>query len=121
MTKEQALHNFWSSFGIPAYNRRTVPEDVTLPHITYESIDGNFGEQNVVSAIIWDRNTSWNTLNNIRHSIARWLADEGTIRFDDGLLWIKRATPFSQPYNDGTDDSIIAYVINVEIEYESEV
>lgn len=31
----QALYDFWSSFGIPAYTTVTVPDDAELPFITY--------------------------------------------------------------------------------------
>ena len=33
--KYQAIHNFWSSFGLPAYHESRVPEDATYPRITY--------------------------------------------------------------------------------------
>jgi hypothetical protein len=32
---QAALKQFFSGFGIPAYTEDTVPEDVSLPYITY--------------------------------------------------------------------------------------
>lgn len=121
MTKEQALHTFWSGFDVPAYDQYTVPDDAELPYITYEVITDNFGAQNVLTASIWDRSTSWGKVTGILEKIANLVGYGGhTVRYDNGLLWIKRATPFSQRMDD-EDDSIRRIVINVEVEYESEV
>jgi hypothetical protein len=35
MDKEQAIQNFWSQFGIPAYDENSVPDDLRYPFITY--------------------------------------------------------------------------------------
>lgn len=32
----QALHAFWSSFGVPAYLSGHVPDGASLPYITFE-------------------------------------------------------------------------------------
>ena len=121
MTKEQALHNFWSSFDVPAYDRNTVPEDAELPYITYEVTDGNMFEQNVITGIIWDRSTSWANVTAIKDKVANLIGLGGyTANYDNGLMWIKRATPFAQRLA-GEEDGIREIVINVEIEYESEV
>ena len=37
MTKEAALHNFWSMFGVPAYEENAVPsgeDGAEFPYIT---------------------------------------------------------------------------------------
>ena len=120
MNKEQALHSFWSQFGT-AYDQNTVPEDAELPYITYEVITDNFGSQTILSASIWDRGTSWESVTNILHSIENVLGYGGqTIVYEGGLLWIKRGTPFSQRMND-PDDSIRRILINIEVEFNSEV
>ena len=36
MDKAQALHSFWSGFGLTAYDENTVPDGAQLPYITYE-------------------------------------------------------------------------------------
>ena len=120
MDKEQALHSFWSQFGT-AYDRNTVPEDAALPRITYEVATDNFGAQNILMGSIWDRSTSWKSVTDILHSIEEALGYGGqTIKYDRGLLWVKRGMPFAQRMAD-EDDSIRRIVINIEVEYLSEV
>lgn len=121
MDKEQALHSFWSRFGVPAYDMNTVPEDAPLPRITYEVIVDGFGVQNITTASIWDRSTSWKSVTDILHLIENELGLGGTsIPYTNGLLWVKRGMPFAQRMND-TDDSIRRIVVNTELEYLSEV
>lgn len=57
MDRWEALYNFWSSFGIPAYEENSVPSDATFPYITYESSVGGFESVLPLSASIWDRTT----------------------------------------------------------------
>lgn len=120
MDKEQALHKFWSQFGV-AYDENTVPDDAELPRITYEVMTDDFGNQNVLTGSIWDRSTSWKSVTDIVHEIERTLTRGGqTIGYDGGMLWIKRATPFAQRMSD-TDSSIRRIVVSIEVEYISEV
>ena len=94
MNKEQALHNFWNQYGIAAYDQNTVPEDATFPRITYEVLTDNFGAQNILNASIWDRSTSWKGVTDILHQVEQALGYGGqTIKYDGGLLWIKRGMP----------------------------
>ena len=121
MDKEQALHSFFSQFNISAYDANTVPEALEFPYITYEVITDNFGAQNVLTASIWDRGKSWARVVGILHQIENALGYGGqTINYENGLLWVKRGMPFAQRMND-TDDSIRRIVINLEVEYLSEV
>lgn len=121
MTKEQALQEFWSQFGTPAYDQATVPEDATYPRITYEVITDNFNVQNVLTASIWDRSTSWVGCSNVLHEIESKLGRGGqTLHCDGGAVWIYRGMPFAQRMTD-TDDSIRRIVINVEVEFLTEV
>jgi hypothetical protein len=121
MLKEEALNGFWNSFGIPAYDERTVPEDANLPYITYEVITDGWGAQNVLTASIWDRNTSWGRVTTILNKVAEKVGYGGyKATYDDGQIWIKKATPFAQRMTD-EDDSIRRIIINIEVEYISEV
>ena len=38
MNKEQAIHFFWSQFGLPAYDENSVPDDAQMPYITYNVV-----------------------------------------------------------------------------------
>lgn len=124
MDKAQALHSFWSSFvvgtkPIPAYDDNTVPDDKreTFPRITYESATDSIGQTLVLSASIWDRNMSWVRSEEIAADVSDRLGMGGlSIPYKDGVLWIKRGTPFAQRMSDN-DDSIRRIVINIEVEY----
>ena len=121
MDKEQALNSFWNQFNVTAYDRNTVPDDASFPRITYEVITDNFGAQNIITASIWDRSTSWKSVTDLLHAIETTLGYGGqTIRYDNGLLWVKRGMPFAQRMND-VDDQIRRIALNIEVEYLSEV
>lgn len=117
MNKAQALYSFWSSFGYPAYDANTVPEDATFPRITYESVTDSFNNTVLLSASIWDRNLSWVRSEEISSDISDIVGDGGlNVAYDGGMIWIRRGTPFAQRLGD-PDDSIRRILINLEAEY----
>lgn len=121
MDKEQALHQFWSQFGVEAFDRFTTPEEAAYPRITYECATDNIGAQLILTGSLWDRSTSWKTVTDLLHTIEAKLGLGGqTINFEGGLLWVKKATPFSQRVGD-EDDSIRRIIVNIEVEFISEV
>lgn len=121
MDKEQALHTFWSQFGVKAYDENTVDEDAELPRITYEVMTDNFGKENALTASIWDRSRSWSSVTTILHRIENTLSMGGqTLGYDNGMLWVKRGMPFARRMSD-PDDSIRRIVMTIEVEYISEV
>lgn len=116
MDKTQALHSFWAGFG-NAYDQNTVPEDAPFPRITYEVATDSFGRDLMLSASIWDRNTSWSTVEALKEAISNEIGHGGVnIPYDDGMIWIRRGSPFAQRMGD-TDDSIRRIVLNIEVEY----
>lgn len=121
MTKEQVLNNFWNGFGVSAYDENTVPDDATLPRITYEMRTDNFGHPVLLVGSIWDRSKSWASVTGIKDQIAEALARGGmNLPYEGGTMWVKRSTPFAQRMGD-TDDSIRRILINIEVEFTSEV
>jgi hypothetical protein len=114
MRKEQALHKFWSSFGVPAYDANTVPEDAPLPRITYEIATDSYDMIVSLTASIWSRSKSWVEATEIKDAIEEEIANGGTVI--DGILWITTRTPFAQRMND-PDDSIRRIVLNLNAEY----
>ena len=121
MDKEQALHQFWSQFEVPAYDQNTVPDDAAYPRITYEVITDNINAPHVLGASIWGKGKSWQEVTGILHRIENTLGYGGqTVSFDGGMVWISRGSPFSQRMSD-TDDSIRRIVINIQAEYITEV
>ena len=90
MTIEQAIHKFWSSFDWPAYDENTVPDDATLPYITYSVIIGDYGSSITMSASLWYRSMSWKEITEKSEEIRNYLGMGGVmIEHDDGALWIK--------------------------------
>ena len=121
MDKTQALHSFFSQFGVKAYDESTVPDEAPMPRITYEVIADGFGAQNFITASLWDRSTSWKGVTDLLKLIEAELDRGGaSIKYDSGLLWVKKAHPFAQRMTD-PDDAIRRYVLNIEIEYLTEV
>ena len=62
MNKEQAIHSFWSGFGLKAYDEQTVPtgdDAPAFPYITYEVITNNIGNPVQLTASLWYRTTGW--------------------------------------------------------------
>ena len=114
MTKEQALYNFWSSFGVPAYVESTVPDDATFPRITYNVKVDTFDRPVTMTASVWDRSDSWERVTGIVDQIAEELGRGGTKV--NGVLWIKPGTPFAQDMTD-PDKQIRRKLLNVEAEY----
>ena len=117
MTKEQAYHNFLSGFTWKAYDKNTVPDDATLPRITYSFSDAEFGDPVAMSISVWDRSTSWDGVTAMKDRIYNAIGLGGKlIPFDGGRIWVKRGQPFSQRMAD-ENDSIRRIYINVEVEY----
>lgn len=62
MTKAAAIYNFWSGFGIPAYEENSVPsgkDAPEFPYVTYQLITDSFGADVAMTASLWYRDSSW--------------------------------------------------------------
>ena len=117
MTKEQAYHNFVSSFIWKAYDENTVPENAALPRITYNLSFAEFEVPVAMSVSLWDRSTSWASVTNKADEIYEAVGLGGKIiPFSDGYIWVKRGSPFAQRMAD-ENDSIRRIYINLEVEY----
>ena len=118
MTKASALYNFWSNFGLTAYEENTVPTDAKFPYITYQVVTDSFGAEVALTASVWYRDTSWVEANAKSEEISRTISRGGkTIPVDGGVLWLKRGTPFSQSIGDETDDLIKRKYLNITAEF----
>jgi len=116
-TVEQAYYDFISGFGWAAYDENTVPEDAELPRITYNFAYAEFETPVSMSISVWDRSTAWTSVTEKAWQINRAIGLGGKILpYDDGYIWVKRDTPFSQRMSD-PDDTIRRIYINVEVEY----
>lgn len=121
MTKEAALYNFWSMFGLPAYEENSVPsgeDGAEFPYITYQVVTDSFGNDVVLTGSVWYRSTSWKEANAKAQEISNILSRGGvTIACDGGVIWIRRGVPFAQSMGDDSDDLIKRKYINIVAEF----
>lgn len=123
MNKAQAIQSFWSSFGLPAYDQSSVPsgtDGAIMPYITYEMKADNLGNEVGMAASIWYRSSSWEAVTLKSDEVARKIGGILPIPIDGGYCWIKRGSPFAQRMSD-EDDSVRRILINITVEYLTEV
>ena len=118
MTKAAAIYQFWSSFGLTAYEENTVPEDATFPYVTYQLVTDSFDREVAATASLWYRDESWTAINAKTEEISAHIGLGGKIiKCDGGRIWIKRGQPFAQNMGDESDDLIKRKYLNLAIEY----
>ena len=118
MTKAEAIHEFWSSFGIPAYESTTVNEERRGDfYITYSVATDSLDRIVSMSASIWELNsTSWKKVSEKAEEISDALIQVKTIPLDIGYLYITRGQPFAQRVSD-ENDSVRRIYINIMAEF----
>ena len=118
MNKEQTLDRFWNGFGLNAYDENSVPDKTPFPYITYEVSADSFGNVLAQTASLWYRSSSWSEITEKEQQIADFITRGGrTIAYDDGAMWIQRATPWAQRMSDPSDEMIRRIVLNITIEF----
>ena len=118
MTKAAAIYQFWSGFGLTAYEENTVPTDADFPYLTYQLVTDSFGREIMLTASIWYRSESWTAINAKTEEISQKISRGGKIiSCDGGAIWLKRGQPFAQSMGDESDDLIKRIYINVIAEY----
>ena len=116
MTKAAAIYQFWSSFGLTAYEENTVPTDATFPYVTYQLVTDSFDREVAATASLWYRGESWSAINAKTEEISKKIGASGKkIAVDGGGVWIKRGQPFAQNMGDESDDLIKRKYINISI------
>ena len=119
MTKAQAIYQFWAGFGLPAYDNQSVPDNATLPYITYETMTGAIGAQMAMTADVWYRSTSWKAVSDKVDEIALKIATMDAVKIDTGYMYITvpELSPFAQRLADPDDDMIKRISLNVNFEF----
>ena len=108
MDKAQALHAFWSGFGLPAIDEQSAYDTavmeqlgISFPYISYEAAVGDFDEPVALSA-----------------DLAQALKDGGTLaRYDGGAIWITRGNPITQRMSAENPFDIRRIHININAEF----
>lgn len=108
MDKAQAIHQFWSSFGLTAYDENTVPENAEMPYITYSVSTGAIDDILMLTGSLWYRSPSWRDASIKADEIAQAVGTNGyrIAKVDNGYLWINQGSPFSQRMADPSDDMV---------------
>lgn len=118
MTKEAAIYQFWSGFGLTAYEENTVPEDAAFPYVTYQLVTDGFDREVATTASLWYRGESWMAINAKTEEISTNIGQGGKlIACDGGAIWIKRGRPFAQNMGDESDDLIKRKYLNITAEF----
>lgn len=120
MDRWEAQHKFWNSFGVPAYEANSVPDekDLTYPYITYEAAAGGFGVEIPIQASIWDKNTSWERADILADTIESAIALMLPVAYNSGMyrVWAGN-TPFAQSMGDPNNDRIKRKLLSVNFEF----
>ena len=118
MTKAAAIYQFWSGFGLTAYEENTVPTDAAFPYITYQLVTDSFDREIPLTASLWYRSESWTAINAKTEEISQKISRGGKIiTCDDGAIWMKRGQPFAQNMGDESDDLIKRKYLNITAEF----
>lgn len=118
MTKGAALQSFFNSI-MPSYASSSVPDNAALPYLTYELITSawNGGEVGL-TVNMWFRTTSEKEPNAAVDKLSNAIGLGGVqLPCDDGVIWLKRGSPWAQSLTDETDKTIKRRYINVTAEY----
>lgn len=122
MTKAAALYQFFSGFGLEAWEENSVyalespPE---FPYLTYEMRTDAFGDYDTaITFSIWYRSTSWSAANAKAEEISAAIGRGGTImHVDGGYMLIMRGSPLAQSLGDPSDDMIKRKLFNLTVRY----
>lgn len=118
MTKAAAIYQFWSSFGLTAYEENTVPDDAAFPYITYQLVTDSFDYEIPLTASIWYRSESWTAINAKTEEVSQKISRGGKfVPCDGGAIWLKRGQPFAQSMGDESDNLIKRKYLNITAEY----
>ena len=118
MTKAAAIYQFWSGFGLTAYEENTVPDDAKFPYITYQLVTDGFDREIPLTASLWYRGESWTSINAKTEEISQKISRGGKIiPCDGGAIWLKRGQPFAQNMRDESDNLIKRKYLNITAEF----
>lgn len=124
MTQEAAIYQFLSNFGIPVYASSSVPDQESpmwqgFPYITYDLVLGETMDVEVNMPVnVWYRTDSEAAPNAKVREIHDAIGRGGVlVPCDDGLLWIKRGSPWAQAVEiEAEDEKVKRRYVNINIE-----
>lgn len=123
MTKAAALYQFFSGFGLEAWEENSVyalenpPE---FPYLTFEMRTDAFGDYDTALTFsLWYRTKKdWYPANQKAEEISAAIGRGGKVLpVDDGYLLIMRGSPFAQSLGDPSDDMIKRKLLNITVRF----
>ena len=118
LDKWSAQKVYWSSFGLPAYQENTVPDEKRdkYPYLTFQMVNGQLGGTLTASANLYYKSTSWSAIiqevNQMEKVVDRQIFVEG------GIMKVRKPLAnFAQPASEQADKSIRRMLLTVEIEF----
>lgn len=97
----KALKSFVGGFGLPAYTVGSVPQDVTVPYLTYPLTEPEWNQKATFYIQGWYRSTSNAELTAKADQIVREIGTGITINTESGYLVIYPESPLVQLMTDG--------------------
>lgn len=119
MTKEQALHQFFNSFGITGHRTTSVPDDAIFPYLTYDAPISSFGENPVSITLNLYYYTDSEADPDAKAEQIRLAIGIGGVllKCDGGAIWLKWGAPWCQSLVDSTNKNIKRRYLNIAAEY----
>ena len=116
LDKWSAQKVYWSSFGFPAYEELTVPENAQMPYITYQAVNGQLGGIMNASASLYYQGKSWTAIMQEVGQMEK--AIDRQVFIEEGIMKVRKPlSHFAQPMSDPSDDKIRRMLLTVEIEF----
>lgn len=91
-----ALYNFFSGFTIPAYAEDSVPDDATLPYITYQIAVPEWENPVTLYARVWYRSASFEGISAKVGEIDEAIGEGVCVPVEGGAVYLYKETPFTQ-------------------------
>lgn len=108
----KALYSFLSGFSIPAYDAQDVPNEATLPYITYRNVEPRWDQPTSLTATVWYPGTSYSEIFAKVDEIKQALGEGLRVPVDSGgCLWLFQDTPFAQVQNSNSDNVRAVYLM----------
>lgn len=118
LTKTEALHHFFSGFGVDAYPSDAVPDKAKYPFITYEMTTAAWGDGPVsITVNLWYYTESEAEPNAQVQRMSAQIGRGGVMLPCDGAaVWLTRGAPWCTPVV-SDDNRLKRRYINITAEY----
>lgn len=106
---------YWSSFGLPAYEENTVPDDAVMPYLTYQAVNGQLGGVPNASANLYYKGTSWAKIMQEVDHMEKFI--DRQMFFDGGIMKVRKPLQnFAQPMPEAVKN-VRRMLLTVEVEF----